>query len=145
MSRVILLDAGPLGLVTSPSGLPIANRCAEWLSDVLAHGRRVVLPEIADFEVRRELIRAGKLRGLGRLDGLKSIVEYAPLTTEVMLQAAAYWAEARRRGRPTADPNELDCDVVLAAQAAAFARRGDDPVIATTNVGHLAQFVDARA
>ena len=61
-----------------------------------------------------------------------------------MLRAAELWAEARRRGRPTADPKELDCDVILAAQAGLIARGGDEPVIATTNVGHLALFADAR-
>ena len=62
-----------------------------------------------------------------------------------MLLAAELWAEARRRGRPTADPKELDCDVVLAAQAGLIARAWDEPVIATTNVGHLTLFADARA
>ncbi|MEG3877699.1 hypothetical protein QT972_09990 [Microcoleus sp. herbarium7] len=54
------------------------------------------------------------------------------------------WAEARRRGRPTADPKALDGDVILAAQAILVANEGHEVIIATTNVGHLSQFVDAR-
>jgi predicted nucleic acid-binding protein len=93
------------------------------------------------YEVRRELIRAGKAAGIQRLDQLKSQIPYRPLTTEVMLLAAQLWADARQRGRPTAEPNALDGDVILAAQAILEA---NEVVIATTNVGHLSQFVDAR-
>jgi predicted nucleic acid-binding protein len=103
-----------------------------------------MLPEIADYEVRRELLRAGKVAGIRRLDQLKATIAYRPITTEVMLKAAEFWAEARRRGRPTADPKALDGDVILAAQATLVADEGNEVIIATTNVGHLSQFVDAR-
>ncbi len=103
-----------------------------------------MLPEIADYEVRRELLRAGKVAGIRRLDQLKTTITYRPITTEVMLKAAEFWAEARRRGRPTADPKALDGDVILAAQAVLVADEGNEVIIATTNVGHLSQFVDAR-
>ncbi len=52
--------------------------------------------------------------------------------------------EARQRGRPTADPKALDGDVILAAQATLVADEGNEVIVATTNVGHLSQFVDAR-
>ena len=48
------------------------------------------------------------------------------------------WAETRRRGRPTADAQALDGDVILAAQTLAIGGR-----VATENVGHLALFVEA--
>ena len=56
-----------------------------------------------------------------------------------MLKAAELWAEARRSGMPTADPKELDCDVILAAQAL-----GIDGIVATENIGHLSRFVAAK-
>ena len=43
-----------------------------------------------------------------------------------------------------ADSNALDGDVILAAQAILEVNAGNEVVIATTNVGHLSQFVDAR-
>ena len=58
-----------------------------------------------------------------------------------MRRAAEFWAQARQQGRPTAGDKAIDADVILAAQAVTM--REDDVVIATTNVGHLAQFVRA--
>jgi hypothetical protein len=144
VSVVVLLDSGPLGLVTNPNASPTNRRCAEWLESLLLGGLGIVVPEIADHEVRRELLRAGKVADIRQLDRLKATVGYTPLTTETMLQAAAFWAEARRRGRPTTDPHALDGDVILAAQAAMIERGGDQPVIATTNLGHFSLFADAR-
>jgi hypothetical protein len=103
-----------------------------------------VIPEIADYEVRRELLRAGKDRGLVRLDALKGLLGYAPITTPVMLSAAEFWATARQRGRQSADDASLDADMILVAQARALNSGGDKAVIATTNVRHLALFAQAR-
>jgi hypothetical protein len=94
--------------------------------------------------VRRELLRAGKERGLGRLDALRGMLGYAPITTPVMLKAAQFWASARKMGRQSADDASLDADMILAAQAGALVRAGDETVIATTNIRHLALFSPAR-
>jgi len=145
VSRIILLDSGPLGLVTNPRNSADTFECNRWLRLLLAAGTRVLVPEIADYEVRRELLRGNKAAGIKRLDALKATIGYVPLTTEAMLRAAEFWAQARQRGRPTADNKALDGDVILAAQAALLAEQGDDVTVATTNVGHLTQFVDARA
>ena len=105
----------------------------------------MILPEIADYELRRELLRANKLKGIRRLDDCKlHLLEYLPITTPVMLKAAQLWAESRQAGIPTADPKELDGDVILAAQGLLVGEGGEGVVIATTNVGHLSRFVDAR-
>jgi predicted nucleic acid-binding protein len=103
-----------------------------------------MIPEIADYEVRRELLRADKLKGLERLDALKALVDYVPLTIQAMLKAAQFWADVRKQGRPTADDKALDGDVILAAQAALIGEQGYEVIIATTNVGHLARLVNAR-
>jgi len=103
-----------------------------------------VIPEIADYEVHRELLRAGKDRGLGRLDSLKGMLGYAPITTSVMLKAAEFWASAWKMGRQSADDASLDADMILVAQAGAVVHDRDETVIATTNVRHLASFASAR-
>jgi predicted nucleic acid-binding protein len=143
MSRLILLDSGPLGLLTNPRRTPEVVACDRWLQDLLNRSERVAVPEIGDYEIRRELLRARKTNGLGRLDRLVVALLYLPITTEVMRRAAELWAQLRRGGQPTADPHALDGDVILAAQAQLAAGPGDTVVVATTNVGHLGRLVPA--
>jgi predicted nucleic acid-binding protein len=144
MNQLILLDTGPLGMVTNPKANPDCQACKQWLSHLESNGDRVALPEIADYELRRELLRAGKTRGIQQLDQLKTTIPYFPITTEVMLKAAELWAQARNQGYPTASPEALDGDVILAAQAVILRSQGYDTIIATTNVGHLSRFTIAK-
>src|SRR5437016_5454812 len=95
-------------MITNPSNTPENKRCRDWLERLTERGVRVVIAEIADYEVRRELLRAAKASGLARLDAVKGILDYAPITTPVMLKAAQYWAAARRMGRPSASDGSLD-------------------------------------
>ncbi len=136
MIEAVVLDAGVLGAVSHPRANP---ELAQWFNDLLASPTEIIIAEIADYEVRRELIRAGKQAGLRRLDQLKATLAYLPLSTSVMLQAAQLWAQARQQGHPPADPKELDCDVILAAQAL-----GAGAIVVTDNIGHLSLFVEAR-
>jgi predicted nucleic acid-binding protein len=143
MNRLILLDSGSLGMVTNPKdkGLPLA--CQQRLKTLLKRGERFAIPEIADYEVRRELLRANLLKSVRRLDHLTQTLEYIPIQTDTMLLAANLWAEIRKRGQPTADRKALDGDVILAAQAQILANETAEVIIATTNVGHLIRFATA--
>lgn len=137
-----MLDAGPLGLVTNPKYSPQSLACAEWLQTLVSSGARVIVPEISDYEVRRELLRAQKRKGIERLDALASLLQYLPLSTAAVRQAAMLWAKARQQGQPTAGDKALDGDVILAGQAITL--EVSDVVVATTNVGHLSRFVPAE-
>ena len=132
----ILLDASPLSRICHPR---LSLEITEWLFGQLKAGAEVVISEVADYEVRRELLRLKKKMSIRRLDALKRTLGYAPITTEIMLSAAQLWADARMQGKPTADPSALDCDVIIAAQAQQI-----DAVVATENAKHLSLFVDAR-
>lgn len=136
-----MLDSGPLGLVTNPNVSPQGVACAQWLQELVAAGVRVIVPEISDYEVRRELLRAEKRKGIERLDALTGLLQYLPLSTAAMRQAAVLWAKARQQGQPTADDKALDGDVILAGQAITL--ESPDVLVATTNVGHLSRFVAA--
>ena len=142
MNRVVFLDAWPLGLVTNPTRSASSSASARWLQSLLKDGSRVVVPEIAGYEVRRELLRANKQKGLAQLDALARLTEYLPLTTAAVRQAAVFWAEARQQGRPTAGDKTIDVDVILAAQVVTSGIPG--AVIATTNIGHLSRFAPAE-
>lgn len=121
MTKIVLLDSRPLGLVTNPKRGADADACKAWMQGLLAAGHRVLVPEIADYELRRELLRAGKIIGLRALDALQVSLGYLPITTAAMLQAAAFWAQARQTRLQTADNLILDADMSLAAQAATLA------------------------
>lgn len=143
---VIVLDSGPLGLISNPKPRGLGEDAWEWARTHAAQGARLVVPETADYEVRRELIRSGRVAGIERLDELCAGLSYAPLSTAVMRDAAALWAEARNSGYPTAHHAALDGDVLLAAQARrlAAAVAGEAVVVATVNVAHLERFVEAK-
>lgn len=136
MTKPWVLDTGPLGRLAHPASNP---EIVNWLEQQLDNGIPVIIPEIADYELRRSLVLEGLTRSITRLDKLESVLIYLPLTTAAMRRAAELWAEARRRGRPTADAQALDGDVILAAQALAVGG-----CVATENVGHLSLFVEAH-
>lgn len=142
MSRTILLDSGPLCLITNPRASKEAAACGQWLVNALTGGATVLVPAIADYEVRRELIRARRTAGIGRLDAFIEQVGFLPITTAAMRRAAAFWAETRQQGRPTAADAALDGDVILAAQAVTLERA--EVIVATTNPKHLSRFVEAN-
>jgi predicted nucleic acid-binding protein len=138
---IIVLDSGPLGLVTNPKNSSDAKAAKDWLDEAIRRKDRIVIAEIVDYELRCELFRAGKVAGLRRLDAMLEVFEYLPLTTPAMREAAELWAEVRKSGKPTAANAALDGDVVLAAQTiTAFQTSA---TIATSNVAHLSRFVRA--
>lgn len=141
MNKIVLLDSGPLGMISHPRNHPEIKL---WLANLLRSGVNVKIPEIADFEVRRELLRANKTKGIQRLDNLINQIGYLPITRQVMLKAAEFWAQARKQGQPTADNKVLDADVILAAQAFIISNQDQEVIIATTNVRHLTRFVNAK-
>src|SRR5439155_22312611 len=57
MSRVILLDAGPLGIVTKRRGVPDAEACRAWVPRCLRQGALILVPAIAHYEGWRWLER----------------------------------------------------------------------------------------
>jgi len=141
VSRIVVLDAGPLGAACNPLSTPTALACTRWLQGLALAGARVIVPEIADYEVRRELIRGGMLQSISQLDQLAKQLEYLPLTTAAMRRAAEFWAQARNQGQPTAADQRLDADAILAAPAVTLAPA--NVIVATSNVAHLARFVAA--
>jgi predicted nucleic acid-binding protein len=143
MPMNLVLDTGILAQLCHPHGTK--NRpVVEWSVRLLRQvdtPARLFVPEIADYELRRKLlhlIQKGQatIRSIERLDDLERLLDYLPLDTEVMHQAAELWAEARRHEHPTAADEALDGDVILAAQAISVSG-----TVVTANRRHLSQFV----
>ena len=143
--RAVFLDTGTLWLLAKARGKPRADQCRQWATGLLSSGVRVFVSEIADYEVRRKLLHLGATASLRRLDVLKAALDYAPITTDVMIRAAELWADLRRGGLPTAAPGSLDGDCILAAQALMAVGPNDVVTVATDNVRHLSRMVDAQA
>ena len=128
-----MLDSGPLGLLAHHRPRPDITT---WVNSLLRAGIPVYIPEICDYDIRRSLIAKSLTASLAVLDDLPKQITFRPITSAVMRNAAKLWADARRRGTPTADPKELDADVILAAQALEA-----NAIVVTENIGHIAQFV----
>lgn len=143
MSTIVLLDASPLGMLCNPNATPANQACNMWLEALLQKGTHVYIPEIADYEIRRELLRGKFFNSISQLDALQQRLKYIPLTTSTMLKAAEFWAQMRQLHLPTANDKALDADVILAAQAVILSQSDDTVIVATSNVGHLGRMVTA--
>jgi predicted nucleic acid-binding protein len=124
----LLLDTGVLGQICHPRK---HSDVRAWFRGA-AQEHAFLVSELADYELRRELLRVGAVRSVARLDELTRELSYAPITTATWRRAAALWATARNIGNVTAPPAALDGDVLVAAQALE-----EDAVILTTNVRHF--------
>lgn len=106
MSRVILLDAGPLGLVTKRRGVSEAEACRAWVGRCLRQGAAILVPAIAYYEVRRELERMRNTTGLARVEAFCNAVSgrYLPLSDAALRLGCRLWAHARHDGKPQRRP-----------------------------------------
>ena len=134
-------------MATNPKQTPANVACQQWIHGLLESDVRVIVPEIADYEVRRELIRADKTSGLSRLDLFIASREkdYLPISTQAMRNAAKLWAQARKQGRQTASDAALDGDMILVAQSLSLNYAPDEIIIATHNVSDIAPFFPAKS
>lgn len=127
----LLLDTSVLGRVCHPrKHLDVR---AWFLRAALDH--EMLLSEVADYELRRELIRIGSKRSIQRLDELTREIQYVPMTTATWRTAARLWAEQRNAGRLIG--SGLDADLLIATQA-----REEAAAVVTLNVKHFTGLVD---
>jgi hypothetical protein len=70
---LLLLDSGPLGLITQPNISSEVLAINRWLLGCLRAGLHVLVPAIVYYQIRRELLRAQKPSGLARLDAFVQV------------------------------------------------------------------------
>ena len=93
----VLLDTGVLGQICHPRR---HQDVRQWFMGAVAD-HEFLLSEVADYELRRELIRIGATRSLAHLDELGRELRYLPVTTATWRSAAGLWAWLRRMGKNT--------------------------------------------
>ena len=130
----LLLDTAVVGEICHPRKY---DDVRAWFARAAA-AHEMLLSEVADYELRRELLRIDPRRSLDRLDELTREIRYIPVTTATWRAAARLWALQRKAGRVTAAEGGLDGDVLIAAQALA-----EDAVIVTPNTRHFDSMVRA--
>lgn len=104
----------------------------------------MLVPAISYYEVLRELEQRQAMSQIVRLNTFcLQPKRFLPLTTDHLAKAAQLWGQARRSGLPTAAPQALDGDVILAAQALSLGISAQGLLVATTNPAHISRYVTA--
>lgn len=153
----LVLDSTPLGLLVQKLGDAEGAACKTWLVRLEAFGCRFFVPEIADFALRRVLLRSGETAALARLDAFVAAEpdRFLPLATPALRLAATLWAQGPPRDKRRPPPSSLTEDCVLAAQARLLVStvRGLSPLLIATDhperfrslaPAHLWREIDAR-
>ncbi len=135
MKRLCFLDSSDVWLVCLPPGGD-GDDVRNWMIQEQANETTIVIPEIVDYEVRRELLRRQSRNILKRLDLLEKppkkdsailTVDYLPISTAAMRRAAELWAAARNAGQPTKGDD--------AWMATSFSRRRRSNIARTSTTG----------
>ena len=108
---ILLVDTGVLGQIVHPRKFVDVRARLPGIAS--AHD--ILVSEVCDYELRRELLRIDSRRSLRRLDELGRELRYVTISTSTWRVAARLWAATRRAGAPTGDG--LDADLLVAAQA----------------------------
>jgi predicted nucleic acid-binding protein len=140
----LALDTCVLGKICHPAAKANHAVCG-WFDKILASNEhQIYLPQIVDYELRREYLRMGKQKqgggkSLERLNFMVETFDFVMLDSLTMQNAAELWAEARSKGKPTDHEKSLDGDVILAAQALSVRA-----VVVTENIKDLSRYVETK-
>jgi predicted nucleic acid-binding protein len=113
--------------------------------DCILAGNLIRVPAIVYYETLRELERLNASAQIGRLKAFcfTDPDRFLALETIHLEEAAKLWGQIRNLGQPTASPDALDGDVILAAQTLSLGGTAPDLIVATTNVAHISRYVAA--
>jgi hypothetical protein len=154
---IVFLDSNILGKIAKSDrnfdeAVDESSLCKRWVDNLLREGHRVLTSDICDYEVRRGLlsdrIRSGKMPpGIIELDRLieDGLIEFLPVSREALTLAADLWTNAVADGQTTRDRKNIDVDIIISAQCQILQadNRGQQVIVATTNIKHLSRFCDA--
>lgn len=109
----LVLDTGVLGQLCHPRKY---DDVRAWFASTV-DTYDFLLSEVADYELRRDLIRLGARRSLNRLDELGRELHYLPMSTPAWRSAAQLWAWVQRQPQNDLAAGGLDSHILIAAQA----------------------------
>ena len=133
----MVLDSGPLGEICNPG---IRLEAKEWVNFIKERKILLQVAEIIDYELRRNFILEKLEKSKNNLNKYRQTNRIIPITSEIMLTAAELWAEIRSSGISTASKENIDCDVILVAQAISLSTEFKEIIIVTTNPKHIYRF-----
>lgn len=146
---IVILDTGVLGWMCNPNSHPKAIEYRKWLYKLLSRSVIVNTSEICMYEVKRGLIlasqSAGSFEGIERLNDLRKVIDFLPITTKVLEEASILWASAQSKSQGTSNPKNIDVDIILCAQWKILQDEspGRRVVVVTENLRDLSRFADA--
>lgn len=141
---IVVLDSNVLGLLATPDKSVAFEderesteiyRCTEWLYRLLSRGVRVVIPDICDYEVRRELIRIDS-SSIEHLNSLRELLDCREVTFDILEHAAKLWAESRKISQPNTVQENIDVDCIISAYCHILEQEnpGREVILATKNI-----------
>jgi len=107
-----------------------AQRVNGKLQSLLKQNALILISPIVFYELARLLYKKQAKTHLAFLEGFVARFEWIDLKRTTWILAAQFWANCRRKGKPTGEG--LDADVLIAAQA-----KEHDAVVVTDNVHHF--------
>ena len=135
--KVAVLDSKPLGEICNPRKRSQIKPLIDFLKEQkIAH--RVAA--ITDYELRRELVLQGYTKGINNLNKFRQRELIIPIDNESLIAATELWAEIRKIGQATADNKNIDCDVIMVAQALTLRKQFQEIIILTIDVKDLIRF-----
>jgi hypothetical protein len=143
VKRIVLLDESPLAAITHPSSKGDAGVAKTWYAELRAAGITVRVPQIADYELRRQLILKNFLSSIALLNQvIRQTGGLVPIKEKTFQHAAKLWAQRRKNNEAARDDKSLDGDMILCAQAWSLTRPRQKVIVASSNIKHLKSFVE---
>lgn len=137
---IVGLDSGVLGGITNPNPKSQTTRdMIAWALRLRASGHTLLIPAVADYEVRRELIRNRNRASIAELDNVRTDTGniHLPLTDRALLRAAQLWADVLNEGKPPTNDLAIDGDVLIMAQILDANFPEGAYIVATDNLRHF--------
>lgn len=149
MGVLLVLDTGPLGLLTNPNKTEKPEACRHWFENMAQNGARVAVPQTSYEEVCIGIQHAHTVHGIDRLNKFVNEVYdrnlWIATNRVVTMEAERLQESTKTRGKMTGDPNELNPDCKIAAACKLAPQLLDDIpqgtrcVVVTDNIKHYKQ------